>query len=93
MKVTIGEYAKTTDRGEEFVTEQEVDLSDGEGVSAPFNARTTHIRVCGMVHHRWRLGRDVEAAADSQLRPAWAVEPHEVDPGQGWVMSFLVEGA
>jgi len=85
--VTIGEYAD--DNCREFITEQVVDLTDGSGASQPFQQRTSRLRVCGNVPHRWHM--NAPADEKSQYRPADAVEFPCVAQGQGWAMSFMVE--
>lgn len=89
--LTIGEYrdAKSTAKG--FITEQQVDFSGGVAQSAPFNAETRHIRVCGDVAHRWVIGASPTALSTSQRRPADAVEYHDVDAGKDWRISVIAE--
>jgi hypothetical protein len=89
--VTIGEYADAKERQRDFICEQQVDLSLGEGASQKFNSRTSSIRVCANVAHRWRLGADAKATPESQRRPADVVESLDVTANEGWSMSFVVE--
>lgn len=84
--VTIGEYGDPKDTQRDIISSQVIDLSEGEATSKPFDGRTRSIRVCADVSHLFSMGADAW-----QMRPADAVESHDVGQGQAWAMSFKVE--